>query len=178
MRCAALAVVLAFFARGGSVPQRFSHLEAPYSADGAYTGPFTLLSSNALDGTADPDNNFGPEDKLVSCNEKLVFIDLDTDGTSPDTVISYSTITKAWTKTRVVANACPDSGQGGLLPRDSGYTVGTTAGPSGDRLLVLGGTVEENNVCEYLAPRRFLARHLHQASRSSFLPQIIRTIAA
>ena len=72
--------------------ERFSSLVHPFSASsGAYTGPFTQLSATALDGVADPDDGFGPEDKLVACNTNLVFVDLETDGTSADdTLISVS----------------------------------------------------------------------------------------
>ena len=127
--------------------QRFSTLAPPYTA-GAYTGPFTLLSSTALSGVADPDDQFGPEDKLVACNSKLVFVDLETDGTTADdTVISYDTVTQQWSRAPVVSNGCPDYPDSpSLIPRDGGYTVGSTLGPAGDRLIILGGNNLDNNV--------------------------------
>jgi hypothetical protein len=42
------------------------------------TEPFLLIGGpSVLNGTAQPDDGFGPEDKLVSCNANLVFVDLD-----------------------------------------------------------------------------------------------------
>ena len=126
----------------------FSTLQHPYSAGGAYTGPFTLLSASALDGVSDPDDDFGAEDKLVSCNNKLVFVDLETDGTtSDDTVISYDTVTQKWSRQTIVSNGCPDyPNDPSLIPRDGGYSVGSTNGPVGDRLLIIGGNNADNNV--------------------------------
>ena len=118
----------------------------PFTPGGAYTGPFTLLSADVLSGVPDAGNGFGPEDKLVPCNGKLVFVDLD-DAAPSSRVFSYDTGTGAWRSDVITANACPDPSQGGLLPRSAGYTVGSAAGPSGDRLLVLGGSESgENNV--------------------------------
>ena len=114
---------------------------------------FTQITATFLSGAADPADGFGAEDKFAICNNDLVFIDLDP---LPSNVwrFRYSTATGAWTKDPLVANSCPDLGQGGLVPRETGYVVGSTTGPSGgDRLLVLGGastTIEprhiENNV--------------------------------
>ena len=76
----------------------------------------------------------------------LVFIDLD-NGTS--TSLQYAYSDGVWSKSQITALPCPDSDEGGLIPRDSGYTVGQTAGPAGDRLLILGGSpgeTDENNV--------------------------------
>ena len=128
---------------------RFRTLAPSHNALGAYTGPFTLLSANALDNTADPLDGFGTEDKLVQCNDKLVFVDLNTrGGANADVVITYDTTTSQWTTTPIVSLPCPETGEGGLLPRDGGsYTIGVTASPlGGDRLLVIGGTDGENNV--------------------------------
>ena len=58
----------------------------------------------------------------------------------------YATKTGQWSKTPIVALPCPDPNQGALLPRRTGYTVGQTVGPLGDRLLILGGNSGENNV--------------------------------
>ena len=38
---------------------------------------FTLLDDFALDGVSEPDDNFGAEDKLLPCNDELIFVDLD-----------------------------------------------------------------------------------------------------
>lgn len=117
----------------------------PY--DGAiYSGPFTQLTADFLADVADPASGFGPEDKLLVCNDALVFIDLD-NGTS--TSLQYAYSDGVWSKSQITALPCPDSDEGGLIPRDSGYTVGQTAGPAGDRLLILGGSpgeTDENNV--------------------------------
>ena len=114
---------------------------------------FTQLTADFLANTADPADGFGAEDKMAVCNGHLVFIDLD-----PDVAnvwrYRYRPLTNAWTKDPLTASACPDLGQGALIPRETGYVVGVTAGPDGsDRLLVLGGastTIEprhiENNV--------------------------------
>ena len=57
-----------------------------------------------------------------------------------------------WSSTRIKPQACPDSGNPALLPRDrvGAYTVGTTkigGNPAaGDRLLVIGGDDQSNNV--------------------------------
>jgi hypothetical protein len=113
----------------------------------SYTGPFTLLSKDILSNTADPTNDFGNEDKLIECNSNLVYVNLDDAGTAADEVMTYTTSTSKWTTQKVIANDCPDAGEGGLLPRDGGYSVGSVAGPYGkDRLLILGGTQFENNV--------------------------------
>ncbi len=134
-------VVFAF--RGGK-----KLLKSPYREGLEYTGPFTQLTADYLLPVADPGNGFGPEDKLLVCNDALVFIDLDS-GTSQALQYSYDTYAGVWSTQGIVNHTCPDAGQGGLLPRDSGYTVGQTAGPFGDRLLVLGGSPganDENNV--------------------------------
>jgi hypothetical protein len=124
----------------------------PFNNLGAYTGPFTQLTKNFLDGIADPDDGFGMEDKMVTCNNDVVFIDLDPD-ISNVWRYKYSTSTNSWSKDALFANQCPDSGQGGLLPRDTAYVVSTSSGPFGDRLLIIGGktdpsdpTQSENNV--------------------------------
>jgi hypothetical protein len=114
-----------------------------------YTGPFTELTLDYLSDVPDPADQFGPEDKLVVCNNQLVFVDLESD-TSTTFTYQYDIDANVWTKSTLVALPCPDSGQGGLLPRDEGtYTVGQTYGPSGDRLLIIGGaaaSTAENNV--------------------------------
>jgi hypothetical protein len=51
----------------------------PFDKLGAYSGPFTQLTANFLDGIADPTDQFGMEDKMVQCNGDIVFIDLDPD---------------------------------------------------------------------------------------------------
>lgn len=58
----------------------------------------------------------------------------------------YDLVAKTWSKRAITAVECPDPGEGALLPRNGGYTVGTANGPTGDRLLILGGTSTENNV--------------------------------
>ena len=118
----------------------------PFDAAGSYTGPFTLLSADILKGVPDAGNGFGPEDKLVPCNDKVVFVDLD-DASPTSYAYTYTVGTGEWRTDAITANACPDPSQGGLIPRNSGYTVGSAAGPFGDRLLVLGGSEDgENNV--------------------------------
>jgi hypothetical protein len=58
----------------------------------------------------------------------------------------------AWSSTRIVPKPCPDSGNPALLPRDrvGTYTVGTTkidGNPAkGDRLVIIGGDDQSNNV--------------------------------
>jgi len=124
----------------------------PFDSLGAYNGPFTQLTTNFLDGIADPTDEFGMEDKLVSCNGDIIFIDLDPD-INDVWRYKYATSTGQWTKDRLTANQCPDAGNGGLLPRDTAYVVSASAGPFGDRLLIIGGktdpidpTQSENNV--------------------------------
>ena len=57
-----------------------------------------------------------------------------------------------WSSARIKPQACPDSGNPALLPRDrvGTYTVGTTKiggdPAAGDRLLVIGGDDQSNNV--------------------------------
>lgn len=53
-----------------------------------------------------------------------------------------------WKSARIEPKACPDAGNPALLPRDriGAYTVGHTVGPSGDRLLVVGGDDTSNNM--------------------------------
>ena len=52
----------------------------------------------------------------------------------------YRPATGAWAKDGLTSSACPDSNQGNLIPRETGYVVGTARSPfGGDRLLVLGG---------------------------------------
>jgi len=127
-------------------------LLAAYAPRGA--AQYTRLTADFLANTADPADGFGAEDKMAVCNGHLVFIDLD-----PDVAnvwrYRYRPLTNAWTKDPLTASACPDLGQGALIPRETGYVVGVTTGPDGasDRLLVLGGastTIEprhiENNV--------------------------------
>lgn len=116
------------------------------AASAAYSGPFTQLSPNALANVADPAEDFGPEDKLLACTDtegdKLVFVDLE-NATVGSTVYTYRFGSQAWSQSPVVSLPCPEGG--GLLPRDSGYTVGVTRGPAGDRLLILGGSVLDGN---------------------------------
>ncbi len=105
------------------------------------------MSADALKDTVDISNEFSNEDKLVECNGDLVYINLDDSGNAADEVLSYSSATNLWTKYPLVANVCPDDGEGSLLPRDSGYSVGSTSGPDGtDRLLIVGGSLGDNNV--------------------------------
>ena len=76
----------------------------------------------------------------------LIFVDLDIVGALFMSVDLGTT----WTISNITANGCPDPLQppAPLVPRDSGYTVGVTKhNVTGfDRLLVLGGDTEENNV--------------------------------
>ena len=116
---------------------------------------FTQITDSFLTGVADPADGFGAEDKLAICNGDLVFVDLD-DGVdlSNNYRFIYRPATGAWAKDGLTSSACPDSNQGNLIPRETGYVVGTARSPfGGDRLLVLGGastTTEprhiENNV--------------------------------
>lgn len=78
--------------------------------------------------------------------EKLVFVDLD-NSTTGSSVYTYLFSTQTWSKSPVASLPCPDGG--GLLPRDSGYTVGVARGPVGDRLLILGGSVADGNNLYY-----------------------------
>lgn len=117
----------------------------------AAMGGITQITANFLTGTADVNDGFGAEDKMAICNGDLVFIDLDELATNVWRYI-YRPATGGWSKDQLTANQCPDSGQGGLVPRDTTYVVGQTVGPyGGDRLLVLGGAAtgginDENNV--------------------------------
>jgi hypothetical protein len=113
---------------------------SPYK-NGAYTGPFTQLTSNFLDNTADPANRFGAEDKALFCNNQFVFIDLDI------TPQWYSYDGTTWT-TGTVQQTVPCSNNNTLFPRDSGYTLGYTANPITllDRLLLLGGSATDGDV--------------------------------
>ena len=114
---------------------------------------FTQITQSFLDGAADPADGFGAEDKFAICNGDLVFIDLDPLVTNVWRY-RYAAATGAWSKDALTANQCPDLGQGALIPRETGYVVGTVVGPGGgDRLIVMGGastTIEprhiENNV--------------------------------
>ena len=136
----------AFAFRGGK-----KLLKSPYRDGLEYTGPFTQLTADFLLPVADPGNGFGPEDKLLVCNDALVFIDLDS-GASQPLQYNYDVNSGVWSTQGIVNHTCPDAGQGGLLPRDSGYTVGQTAGPFGDRLLVLGGSPGANDEVRAFAP--------------------------
>jgi hypothetical protein len=117
---------------------------APYKgAGGAYTGPFTQLTDSFLD-VADPNDGFGPEDKLVACNGDLVFVDLDELG---GVQYKYNFAGAQWSKTNMTnLNTCANGVN--IFPRDAGYVVGVTRSPvaPGDRLLVLGGDDVEDNV--------------------------------
>jgi hypothetical protein len=112
---------------------------------------FTQITSTFLAGTCNVDDGFGAEDKMAICNGDLVFIDLDPD-VSNVWRYRYQPAANAWSKDPLVALPCPDSGEGGLVPRETGYVIGQTKGPfGGDRLLVLGGAAsgsldDENNV--------------------------------
>ena len=112
---------------------------------------FTQITSTFLAGTCNVDDGFGAEDKMAICNGDLVFIDLDPD-VSNVWRYRYQPAANVWSKDPLVALPCPDSGEGGLVPRETGYVIGQTKGPfGGDRLLVLGGAAsgsldDENNV--------------------------------
>lgn len=109
---------------------------------GAYTGPFLKLTDNYLN-VSNPADKFGAEDKLAFCNKKLVFIDLDIAGGE---YFSYDGTN--WSQGNIPAVTCSD-GSPPLYPRDSGYTVGTTAHPNivgQDRLIIIGGDVNDTNV--------------------------------
>jgi hypothetical protein len=81
MRCACVALGLAFATARAPVvhPWESGPGVSPFK-DGAYVGPFLQLTDTFLN-TSNPADNFGAEDKLVSCTvgsvHKLVFIDLD-----------------------------------------------------------------------------------------------------
>ena len=67
------------------------------------------------------------------------------------TALTYDPGAQTWTGFDIIANACPDPDQppAPLVPRDSGYTAGIMYDKGqggGDRLLVLGGDQDENNV--------------------------------
>ena len=67
------------------------------------------------------------------------------------TALQYDSGSNTWTPYTINAAACPDPDQppAPLVPRDSGYTLGVMFGKGqggGDRLLVLGGNQDENNV--------------------------------
>ena len=67
------------------------------------------------------------------------------------TALQYNNNTNVWTGYAISAAACPDPNQppAPLVPRDSGYTVGIIwdkGQGGGDRLVVLGGDQDENNV--------------------------------
>jgi hypothetical protein len=72
-----------------------------------------------------------------------VFVDLD-GAPGGSAVFTYAAPTGSWTKLPINAQPCPDGGS--LIPRDAGYTVGTSHGPLGDRLIILGGEEGDNNV--------------------------------
>lgn len=113
------------------------------AASAAYS-PFTQLTANYLAGTADPAKKYGPEDKLLAVNGNLVFVDLDQ---VPGVVLTYATDTQTWSTTPVVQQACVPASSYGLVPRDSGYTVGVTSNPDGsDRLIIVGGETLDVNV--------------------------------
>jgi hypothetical protein len=119
---------------------------------------FTQITADFMAGVADVEDGFGAEDKAVVCNGDFVFIDLD-ENVADVWRYKYASATDAWSKDALTALDCPDSGQGGLVPRDTGYVVSTTAGPyGGDRLLILGGATDnngqdENNVCMFTLPQ-------------------------
>jgi hypothetical protein len=95
---------------------------------------FTQITSTFLAGTCNVDDGFGAEDKMAICNGDLVFIDLDPD-VSNVWRYRYQPAANAWSKDPLVALPCPDSGEGGLVPRETGYVIGQTKGPfGGDRL--------------------------------------------
>jgi hypothetical protein len=105
--------------------------------------PFVQISSNALDGFSDPSNRYGPEDKLLAVNGKLVFVNLENSGE----VVINDPDTQSWEYASIQTTACIPDDPGTLLPRDGGYTVGVTQNPSGtDRLIILGGSEGDNNV--------------------------------
>lgn len=115
--------------------------------------PFELRSFSGLAGAIDLGQNFGAEDKLLFCRNGstaapplLVFPDLDATGTlyvSTDQGLS-------WTIQPIQAFPCSDPNQAPspLVPRSTSYTVGLVMNnvTSNDRLIVIGGEADENNV--------------------------------
>jgi len=95
---------------------------------------------------------------LRACNDLPPKVDPDSDGY---VVYSYhrgvvTTISmdgSTFSRVPIIAAPCPDPLQppAPLSPRDTGYTVGVAHVSSGvDRLLILGGDDEENNVREFV----------------------------
>ena len=122
---------LAIVNRASHASSLLSFFSSPFkssSSSSSYTGPFTLLSQTILSDTTDPTNDFGSEDKLIECNGNLVYVNLDDAGKAADEVMTYTTATSTWTTQKVIANDCPDAGEGGLLPRDGGYSVWLSRG--------------------------------------------------
>ena len=132
MRRAPVALLLAGGAAAAPQPTRTPAAPTPwaarpYTALGAYNGPFTLLTLDYLSGVAEPADNFGAEDKLVACNGKLVFVDLDMAGGE---LFSYDRGSGAWSKQPIVALPC-DDGVSSLLVRAGWWRGGAVWGVCG-----------------------------------------------
>jgi len=113
---------------------------------GQYSGPFTQISVSGFSGTADINSREGPEDHVVSCQGKLVFLFINK---SDSSVSTYSSTDggKNWEiNTPDTGGPCNDGTN--LTNRDSGFSMGVAVDPNTgmERVLVLGGDDTEKNL--------------------------------